>query len=225
MRRNLFLLAVLCGWVASPAGLVADANSLVDSWLAAQTNIHTWSAEVVQTRTFKSLAQPLQSTGRVWFAAPDRFRWELGNPPQTIAARGEAELLIVYPRLKRVERFPLAANLAGPWRDAMALLETGFPRSRAELEARYQQVGASVTGARCELVFQPRSASARRLIPRIQIEFNTGTFSLEATELQFADQSTMRNEFRNPQVNPKLEDSLFTPEIPSDYRVVEPLKK
>jgi len=31
------------------------------------------------------------------------------------------------------------------------------------------------------------------------------------TELQFADGSTMRNEFSNPQLNPKIDPALFTP--------------
>src|SRR5690349_18299515 len=70
----------------------AETNSLLTSWLAAQTNIQTWSADFVQTRTFKALAQPLTATGHVWFAEPNRFRWELGRPPQTIAVRAAQEM-------------------------------------------------------------------------------------------------------------------------------------
>src|SRR5207247_8789439 len=103
----------------------------LSSWLTAQTNIQSWSADFVQTRTFKSLTQPLTATGHVWFAEPNRFRWELGHPPQTIAVRATTEMLVIYPRLKRVERYPLSGGQTGEWRDALALLETGFPRSEA----------------------------------------------------------------------------------------------
>src|ERR1041385_6696688 len=113
----------------------ADTNSLLNSWLGAQTNIQTWASDFVQTRTFKSLTQPLTATGHVWFAAPNRFHWELGNPPQTIAVRATNEMLVLYPRLKRVERYPLTGNRTGPWQDALALLEAGFPRSQAQLES------------------------------------------------------------------------------------------
>src|SRR5438477_12655952 len=85
----------------------AEMGPLLTRWLNAQTNIQTWSADFVQTRTLKSLVQPLTATGHVWFAMPNRFRWELGNPAKTIAVRAPQELLIFYPRLKRVERFPL----------------------------------------------------------------------------------------------------------------------
>src|SRR6266516_4257266 len=96
--------------------LAADSESTLTRWLAAQTHIQTWSAEVIQTRALKSLRQPLTATGRVWFAAPNRFRWELGNPPQTIALRQPEQMLVIYPKLKRVEKYPLIGDRTGQWR-------------------------------------------------------------------------------------------------------------
>src|SRR5262245_23984784 len=61
------------------AAEISDHSAALRSWLAAQTNIQTWSADFVQTRTLKALAQPLTASGHVWFAAPNRFRWELGQ--------------------------------------------------------------------------------------------------------------------------------------------------
>ncbi|HEV2391852.1 MAG TPA: outer membrane lipoprotein carrier protein LolA [Verrucomicrobiae bacterium] len=199
-------------------------NALLSSWLAAQTNIQSWSADFVQTRALKSLTQPLTATGHVWFEAPNRFRWELGHPAQTVAVRAPQELLIIYPRLKRVEKFPLTGQQTGPWRDALSLLEAGFPRSQAQLESQYNILGQRVQGRTFELTLQPKSAAARRMMPQIKIDFDTQDFSLKGTELQFADGSTMRNDFKNPVLNPKLDPQLFSPEIPSDYKVVEPLK-
>jgi len=203
----------------------AQPNSLLHSWLAAQTNIQTWSADVIQTRTLKALAQPLTATGHVWFAAPNRFRWELGNPPQTIAVRSTNEMLVIYPKLKRAEGYPLTGKATGPWRDALALLEAGFPRSEAELQSRFKLVSAVQTNDFVELALQPKSPSARRMMPQIKIAFSTNDFSLRATELQFADGSTMRNEFRNAKLNPALDDTLFGPALGAEYKLVEPLKK
>src|SRR5690348_3169345 len=103
----------------------AEPDVLVSKWVSAQTNIQSWSSDFVQTRRLKSLTQPLTAQGHVLFAAPNRFRWELGHPAQTIAVRTPSELLVIYPRLKRVEHFSLNGNQAGPWRDALALLEAG----------------------------------------------------------------------------------------------------
>ena len=219
------LTALLCFAALCSPGRAADTNALLGSWFAAQTNIQTWMSDFVQTRTFKSLTQPLTATGHVWFAAPNRFRWELGNPPQTIAVRAPKEMLVIYPRLKRVERFPLTSEQTGPWRDALELLETGFPRSEAEMTSRLKILSQTLTNGVCELVLQPRSAAGRRMMPQIKIAFDVRDFSLRANELQFADGSTMRNDFINPVLNPKLEESLFAPQIASDYKVVEPLKQ
>jgi outer membrane lipoprotein-sorting protein len=202
----------------------ADTNSILSTWIAAQANIHTWSAEVVQTRTLKSLTQPLTAKGHVWFEAPNRFRWELGTPPQTIAVRGPEEMLIIYPRLKRAERYPVADEQAGQWRDVMKLTEAGFPRSESELQSQYNLVSQHMTGDICELTLQPKSATARKMMPQIKIAFSTKDSSLTATELEFADGSTMRNDFKNPELNPKLDESLFTPKLESDYKIVEPFK-
>src|SRR5262245_39161944 len=127
-----FRILLLSGFVLLGTTILtpsAELNPAVSTWLAAQTNIQSWSADFVQTRTLKSLTQPLTATGHVWFAAPNRFRWELGHPAQTIAVRVTEELLVIYPRLKRVERFLLTGEQTGAWRDALALLEAGFPRS------------------------------------------------------------------------------------------------
>jgi len=114
---------------------------------------------------------------------------------------------------------------AGPWKDTLALLEAGFPRSAAELEARFKVESQSVTNGDCELVLVPRSSSARKMMPQIRIAFATNDFALRATELRFADGSTMRNEFGAATINGKLDEGLFTPELGAGYKVVEPLKK
>ena len=223
--RRLYLLLPFLVFTSSPIPApAASTDPLVASWLSGQTNLQTWSADCIQTRTFKSLSQPLTATGHVWFAEPNRFRWELGRPAQTIAVRAPKEMLIIYPRLKRVERYPLGGEQAGPWRDALALLEAGFPRSQAQLESTFHIVSQTITNQTDEVALQPKSASARRMMPQIKIAFDTKDFSLRATELQFADGSKMRNDFFNAVMNPRLDEETFAPKIESDFKIIEPLK-
>src|SRR6267142_1837387 len=92
-----FLLMANVGVVAAADS--PDADGMLTSWLNAQTNIQTWSADFTQTRTLKALTQPLTETGHVWFRAPNRFRWELGSPVKTIAVRAAADLTVIYPKL------------------------------------------------------------------------------------------------------------------------------
>lgn len=226
MKRMLLLPVLLM--LAGSLGAYAASPTLsppVMSWIAAQTNFQTWSADLTQTRTLKSLTGSLTATGRVWFAEPDQFRWELGQPPETIAIRAHTELLILYPKLKRVERISLAGKQTGTWRSALNMLEAGFPRSQKQLQSRYEIISQNVTNQICRLVLQPRSSAVQKMVPRIEIDFSTHDFLLRGTELEFSDGSTMRNDFYHVKLNPKLNDSLFAPDIPKDYTVVEPLKK
>ena len=59
-------------------------------------------------------------------------------------------------------------------------------------------------------------------MPRLEIDFDTRDDALRGTEMQFADGSTMRNDFTNIVLNPKLDESIFAPAISSDYTVVHP---
>jgi outer membrane lipoprotein-sorting protein len=213
------LLLLLCG----SRFLVAQ-NSRLDGWFAAQSGLHTWSADAVQTRNIKSFSQPLVSTGRVWVAAPDRFRWELGQPPQTIAIRQPGQLVLLYPRLKRAEKYPLNANDRGPWRDALALLEASFPRSRSQLESQFKIGAVTETNGVAQVSLQPKSGLARKFMTEILVGFRASDFTPASTELKFSDGSSMRNDFSNSMVNAPLPDSLFQPEIPPDYQVIEPAK-
>src|SRR4051812_33863437 len=96
IKMTLRFLVVL--WVVgAPRPIQAiETNAILNAWLSSQTNITSWSAEFIQTRVLKVLRDPLVTTGRVWFARPSRFRWELGSPAQTIAIRDAKNLRIYY---------------------------------------------------------------------------------------------------------------------------------
>jgi len=216
------LVALALSYVHLAAG--AEFSVLLDQWIAAQTNLHTWSADLIQTRRLKTLDQPLVSAGKVWVMVPDRFRWELGQPAQTIALRQPEQLFIIYPRLKRAEKYPLNDKRPGPWRDALALLEASFPRSRAELEAQFQVLTVVQTNSVAHLALQPKSASARRFMTELQISFRTDDFSPVSTALTFSDGSSMRNDFTNAVANPPIAQGLFDVRLEPDFSVVEPLR-
>jgi outer membrane lipoprotein-sorting protein len=204
----------------------ADAadNDLLTGWLNAQTNIQTWEADFVQTRSLKSLTQPLTASGHVWFAAPNRFRWEITSPSQTIAVRQASQMLVLYPKLKRGERYALDNDKAREWKDTLALLDAGFPRSRDQIESRFRIVSQSTSNGVHEIALQPKAEAARRIMPQIKIGFDSQNFALRSTQLQFADGSTMENAFTNAVLNPKIDESEFNPPIEADWKMTEPFK-
>jgi outer membrane lipoprotein-sorting protein len=202
-----------------------DATALLDQWVSAQTNLHTWTADCIQTRSLKVLSQPLVARGKVWVKAPDRFRWELGEPAQTIALRLPDQLLIIYPRLKRAEKYPLGGAQPGPWKDALALLEASFPRSRVDLESHFRVLSISETNATMQVTLQPKSALARKFMTEIQVDVSTNGFSPLATELRFSDGSSMRNDFSNVAINAPVGEEIFDAKLDPSFSLVEPLRQ
>ena len=132
-------------------------------------------------------------------------------------------MLIVYPRLKRVEKYPLTGELNSNWRYVMALLDVGFPTDSEIFYATYKLVGAEKHDNTWRFTLHPRSKEARKLLDSVLLEISAKDWNLIATELSFADGSVMRNEFNNMELNPKLDPKLFNFEIPEDYTVVNPL--
>ena len=84
-------------------------------------------------------------------------------------------MYVIYPRLKRAERYPLS-GATGQWRDTLALLDAGFPRSQAEVESRYNILSITPLDDATEVTLQPKSASARRMMTQIRIGFSRKTF-------------------------------------------------
>jgi outer membrane lipoprotein-sorting protein len=223
-RWRVVVAAALCA-LHTPALGATETNALLEAWFAAQTNVHTISADFIQTRSLKTLVQPLVATGHLWFSFPDQFRWELGQPAQTIALRQADEMFVIYPRLKRAEHYPLGAAAPRDWRDAMSILDAGFPRTRKEFDAAFQIRSLAETNRAWLLTLQPRSSAARQIMPELEVSLTTNDFSLVGTELVFMDGSRMRNDFTNIMINIPLDKNLFRWTPPGDFKVTEPFAK
>lgn len=201
----------------------ADSDAFLTAWLEAQRGVQTWSAQLIQTRTLPVLAEPLRTPGRLWVAMPDRFRWELGVPPQTIALRRNNELWVIYPKLQRTEHYPLSAAGGETRRDALVLLEAGFPADRAEFDARFRLLGLSQTNGLTYVRLEPRRATARRLMKEIRLILRASDLALVANELHFADGSQLRNDFTNAVANAPIPPEHFEPALPAEVQGVEPV--
>lgn len=211
--------------ISTFAARAADTNAVLNGWLAAQTNLQTWTADFTQTRTLKTLTRPLVATGHLWFATPNRFRWELQSPSQTIALRATDEMWVIYPKLKRAERYPVNAKSAGEWKDALALLEAGFPRDRKDFESRFHILSLGETNGSWQLSLQPSSAFAKKMMKEIVIGLATNDYALTSTEMVFVDGSRMRNDFTKGVMNSGFDPSVFEWKPPADYKVTEPMGK
>jgi len=202
-------------------GAAADASAAIDAWITSQRDLRTWSADFTQTRTLKSLTKPLVSAGKAWFASPDRFRWETFSPAPTVAVRDADQMLVIYPRLKRAERYSLGTS--GPMGDLLSVLDAGFPRDRKTFDAKFRLISATVTEGRWEFRMEPARHLARKFVPRLAVWVSADRHELMSFEITFTDGSRMHTTFTGAIVNQPIPDEVFRPRIPPDVTLTEPL--
>lgn len=224
LTRFFYAGGCLVFFAAAAVSRGADTNQLFNQWLSVQTNLHSWTGDFTQTRFLKVMTEPLPSAGKVWVRTGE-FRWELGNPVQTIVVRRPGVMLIAYPQLKRVEKYSLEGDLPETMKGAMSLLDATLPRDRATMEKQFRLLTASETNSVLQMTLQPNSASARKFIGQIVIGFRTNDYSIAVTEMRFADGTRLRNDFTNVVMNQSIDDERFTYTVPPDFTVVEPLRQ
>jgi outer membrane lipoprotein carrier protein len=193
---------------ATPPAPAPDLSPLKE-WIARQKDVRSVSADFTQTRTLRTLRSPIAGGGRLWFMAPDWFRWELGSPPKIIILGTPKGLTVIQPERKRAERKPRAAP--GTLQDAGALGMMRIPGggSFEEFQKNVRVLAFESSGSRCHLEMLPRDAQASRALAAIKVDFDTVTGHWLSLEIVTREGSSIRNDFRNVRINPKLEKRVF----------------
>lgn len=189
----------------------SDAEQALADWLARQSQLQSFVADVEQERALVTLSQPLVAQGRVWVQPPQHMRWELGRPPQTIAIRAGQMLTVTYPLLDEVERFPLDSADNPAAQQALTLLQAGFPASVAEFGRSYALVDGSFDEGLWQFELAPQESGSRRLLKSVVLEVDAQDLRLLGTIFRFPDGSEMRNRFSVIEENQSLDASLFLP--------------
>lgn len=187
-----------------------DAEQALEAWLQRQSQLRSFVAEVEQQRALATLSRPLVAQGRVWVQPPQHMRWELGQPPQTIAVRAGQLLTVSYPLLDEVEQFSLDAADNPAAQQALALLQAGFPVSIEEFGQNYAFIQGRKAEGLWQFELEPQQSGRRRLLKSIVLEVDAQNLRLLGTVFRFPDGSEMRNRFSAIQENQSLEADLFS---------------
>jgi len=186
----------------------AQADDLLERWLERQAELKSWSADLLQTRKLKTLSKPLENPGRVWFQRENLFRWQLGYPVKTIAIRSDDDLMIVYPKLRQVEKYSLGQVSNPMWQQVPVLLQIGFPYSRETFFQNYEIITMTIRDDATRFGLKPKSEDLGKLLSRVYVEIDR-ELTLMATELVFLDESVIRNVFSSHQYDLPLDNTLF----------------
>jgi outer membrane lipoprotein-sorting protein len=186
-----------------------DLSSLENS-LKAQKKIRSISADFIQTRALKTLKSPLAIKGRFWFEAPDRFRWELGEPAKSIIIGSRQELTIIQPLKKKVEKIDLTKashTKNGP--EFIRMMEMISSNSLENFQKEMHIISLKNLGPNCRLEVVPKNPETAKGLSSLLLDFEQSTGYWVAFELVTKEGSSMRTEFQNVRLNAKLASNTF----------------
>jgi chaperone LolA len=217
-KSSLLLFLVLIGAVAmqvEPLGPPA-VKALLDRVRAKRAGAPQVQADFQEEKTVHLMNKPINSSGKVWFAAPNKFRREVkGNSPSITVSDGQ-QLWIFYPKFQSAEHYSLGKH--SPLDAGIAALTAALNLENVE---NSYHITASKQDSGYELQLAPRNPSLKRLLRTFNIRMN-GDLQVQRTEMvqPNGDQivTLYSNESRAP-IDPSMFE--FTP--PTGTNVTTPL--
>lgn len=206
-----FLIALLPLLV--PAVARAD-NAPLDVWLQRQVSITTLDTSFTQERKLPALKNPTTTPGRLSFSKPDKVRWQLGEPIETLAVSDGTTLTLIDAATKTARQ----TRVDSPQAVRFSLLSGRAFQSPESFQQAFEIIGSRVESGIYQYTLQAKDRRVRAQIPWIFIDIDPEKNELRAMEMELQDKSRLRTIFTNPRFNQKLDDSLFKPDL-TGYQV------
>lgn len=201
---------VLCCLIVT--ALIAHAapdTTALYAWLKRQPSIRTLEATFSQERTMKSVKQPLITPGKIAFERPNRMRWELGNPPQTIALSDGQTLTLMDVAEKTARQIPSDSPRA---RQFSIIAGRAF-QDAAGFEEAFEVIDQRVVSGIHQYTLKPRDAKLRGDIPWVFLDIEPQSNELRVLDFQMNDRSRVRTIFTKISINPKLAGGMFQADL------------
>ncbi|MBX3739911.1 MAG: outer membrane lipoprotein carrier protein LolA [Akkermansiaceae bacterium] len=192
----------------------AFADPVLDGWLERQATVSSLDAGFTQQRKLPSLKESVTTPGRISFAKPDKFRWQLGEPMQTLAVSDGTTLTLIEESEKSARQIPKDAPQAARF----SLLSGKAFESKEAFYGSFEIIETRVTAGIHQFTLKPKDRRMRSNVPWVFIDIDPVKKELRAMELEMQDKSRVRTVFENPRFNTKLPDALFKPDL-TGYKV------
>lgn len=186
----------------------------LDAWLRRQVSVTTLDASFVQERRLPALKAPLSTPGRLTFAKPDKIRWQLGEPAETLAVADGTTITLMDIPTKTARRIALDS----PQALRFSLLSGKAFQSPEMFYATFDLIESRVIAGIHQYTVKPKDRRLRGQVPWIFLDIDPRKNELRALEMELQDRSRLRTVFNNPRFDQKLDASLFRTDL-SGYQV------
>lgn len=198
-----FLLALL---LILPLRAELDTAPL-EAWLQRHREIKTLRADFTQERTLPALRKPVSTPGTLALTRDGKLRWELGDPPKSIAVSDGDTVTLADVEKKRAKRIDRDSSQARSF--TMLSGESMNGGLEGFLKA-FEPVESRVTKGIYQLTTRPKDRSMRSKVGYVFFDIDPAKNELRALEIRLDDKSRIKTIFRNTRFNQNLPAELFT---------------
>jgi outer membrane lipoprotein carrier protein len=124
-------------------------------------------ADFQEQRMIRLMKKPIQSSGKVWFQPPNKFRREVKGSSPSLTVSDGRQLWIYYPNFKSAERYPLGKG--SPLDSTVAAINSSL--NLEDVENTFQ-INATKADNGYELTLLPRAPSMKRVFQKLDLRIN-----------------------------------------------------
>jgi len=175
-------------------------------------------ADFQEQRKVHLLDEPINSSGKIWFQAPNKFRVERkGNAPSITVSNGQ-QLWIYYPNFKSAEHYSLARR--SPLDAAISAITTAL--NLENVEHTFHIAGDKAERG-YDLELTPRNPSMKRIFQKLLLHLSDDLFA-ERTDMLQPNGDQIVTIYQNPN-HAAISASQFEFTPPPGTEVSTPLGK
>lgn len=214
-KTSLLVISILFSAITS--SLAADLR-IVEEWLRTNTGTDSLRVDFVQSRSLKSIKNPISQPGTLWLDyRANQFRWQLGDPAKTIVVSQGDKVAVMRTPLKRVEfRDSSSEGATASGSPGLSSLTGGFPRTLPEFQQKYRIVEIRSRDNSHEIVTQPLGPEGKG-VDRFRFVIDKERFLLKGLVIDLDDGSTVTTTFKRVIRNPEIQAGVFKPDL-TGYR-------
>jgi outer membrane lipoprotein carrier protein len=214
----IFLMASLALSVKANPLLPADITNLLERIREKRAAAPSLQADFQEQRKVHLLDEAINSSGKIWFQAPNKFRVERkGNAPSITVSDGQ-QLWIYYPNFKSAEHYSLAKR--SPLDAAISAITTALNLENVE---HTFHITADKAEKGYDLELTPRNPSMKRIFQKLLLHLSNDLFA-ERTDMLQPNGDQIVTTYQNPNhASIPASEFEFTP--PPGTEVSTPLGK
>ena len=187
----------------------APDTTVLDAWLKRQTSVTSLEASFTQERKLPSLKSPVSTPGKLMMQRPDKLRWELGSPIETLAVSDGTTMTL----LQASDKSARQVGTDSPQAKQFSFLGGNALASPEAFREAFEITDWRVSSGIHQYTLQPKERRMRANVPWVFLDIDPASNELRALELEMKDKSRIRTVFTNTKLNGKLPTGAFKADL------------